>query len=110
MAGPSFVGCLLTMIWPSACTRRRAAIDLAGSGGGVCHSARADDPGALALGREADPDDSSLPPDPQRLEVIAYTDHRSYTDPVGELRRLQRAIAAARPTRRPRRTSLPRWA
>ena len=48
----------------------------------------------LALGRETEPDDSSLPPDPQRLEIIAYTDHRSYTDPVGELRELQRAIAA----------------
>lgn len=48
----------------------------------------------LVLGRETDLDDSSLPPDPQRLEVIAYTDRRSYTDPVGDLRQLQRAIAA----------------
>ena len=29
------MGCLLTMIRPSACTWRWAAIDLAGSGGGV---------------------------------------------------------------------------
>jgi DNA phosphorothioation-dependent restriction protein DptH len=48
----------------------------------------------LALGREADADDSSIPPDPHRLEVVAYTDRRSYTDPVSELRGLQRAIAA----------------
>jgi DNA phosphorothioation-dependent restriction protein DptH len=56
----------------------------------------------LALGREADADDSSIPPDPQRLEVIAYTyaDRRSYTDPVSELRGLQRAIAAGEARRK----------
>jgi Helicase HerA, central domain len=53
----------------------------------------------LALGREADADDSSIPPDPHRLEVVAYTD-RSYTDPVSELRGLQRAIAAGEARRK----------
>jgi hypothetical protein len=51
-AGPSFMGCLLTMIRP-ACTWRWAAIDLAGSGGGVCRSARADHPGAPLGGDRA---------------------------------------------------------
>ena len=54
----------------------------------------------LALGREADADDSSIPPDPHRLEVVAYTDRRSYTDPVSELRELQRAIAAGEARRK----------
>lgn len=54
----------------------------------------------LTLGREADTDDSSIPPDPHRLEVVAYTDHRSYTDPVSELRGLQRAIAAGEARRK----------
>ena len=34
VAGPSFMNCLLTTIRPSGWTRRRAAIDPAGSGGG----------------------------------------------------------------------------
>jgi hypothetical protein len=48
----------------------------------------------LVLRQEASEDSEVLPDDPQRLEIIAYTDHRSYTDPVGDLRQLQRAIAA----------------
>lgn len=48
----------------------------------------------LVLRQEASEDNEVLPDDPQRLEIIAYTGHRSYTDPVGDLRQLQRAVAA----------------
>jgi DNA phosphorothioation-dependent restriction protein DptH len=47
------------------------------------------------------PDDHPLPTAAPRLEVIAYSDRLSYTDPVGDLRRLQMEISASEAERRP---------
>lgn len=46
----------------------------------------------LALSQASD-DDQELP-EPQRMEVIAYSNRLSYTDPVAELRQLQRMVSA----------------
>ncbi len=41
------------------------------------------------------PDDHVIPVVPPRLEVIAYSDRLSYTDPVADLRQLQLAVASS---------------
>lgn len=48
----------------------------------------------LVLAQDADGADEPTQHDPQRLEIIAYSDHRSYTDPVADLRQLQRSVAS----------------
>ncbi|URM95132.1 TraM recognition domain-containing protein [Actinomadura madurae] len=48
----------------------------------------------LVLPGEAPGQDGPVPDDPQRLELIAYSDRLSYTDPVADLRELQRAVAS----------------
>ncbi|HXT91812.1 MAG TPA: DUF87 domain-containing protein, partial [Trebonia sp.] len=48
----------------------------------------------LVLPAAAD-DDESLADDPQRLEVIAYSDRLSYTEPVADLQALQRSVSSA---------------
>lgn len=40
-------------------------------------------------------DDDPLPADPQRLEIIAYSDRLSYTEPVADLRALQQSVGSA---------------
>jgi DNA phosphorothioation-dependent restriction protein DptH len=59
--------------------------------GGVLHKALA----PLVLGPEPDSEDGPAPYDLQRLEIIAYSDRLSYTDPVAELRELQRSVTSA---------------
>ena len=49
----------------------------------------------LVLGPQLDDADDPAPYDPQRLEIIAYSDHLSYTDPVADLRELQRSVTSA---------------
>ncbi|KAA9374842.1 DUF87 domain-containing protein [Microbispora cellulosiformans] len=48
----------------------------------------------LVLPDEAPEQDGPPPHDPQRLELIAYSDRLSYTDPVADLRELQRSVAS----------------
>ena len=40
-------------------------------------------------------DDDPLPADPQRVEIIAYSDRLSYTEPVADLQALQRSVSSA---------------
>lgn len=40
-------------------------------------------------------DDEALPDDPPRLEIIAYSDRLSYTEPVADLQALQRSVNSA---------------
>jgi hypothetical protein len=40
-------------------------------------------------------DDDSLPTEPQRVEIIAYSDRLSYTEPVADLQTLQRSVSSA---------------
>ena len=40
-------------------------------------------------------DDEALPDEPQRLEIIAYSDRLSYTEPVADLQALQRSVSSA---------------
>jgi DNA phosphorothioation-dependent restriction protein DptH len=49
----------------------------------------------LVLSNETRADDNEELDDPQRLEIIAYSNRLSYTDPVSELRQLQRAVSSA---------------
>jgi hypothetical protein len=49
----------------------------------------------LVLGSQPDGADDRAPYDPQRLEIIAYSDRLSYTDPVADLRELQRSVTSA---------------
>jgi DNA phosphorothioation-dependent restriction protein DptH len=59
--------------------------------GGILRKALA----PLVLGPEPDSEDAPAPYDPQRLEIIAYSDRLSYTDPVAHLRELQRSVTSA---------------
>ncbi|MCW3842862.1 ATP-binding protein [Micromonospora yasonensis] len=49
-------------------------------------------PLALPAEPRADEESMIVGDGPQRLEIIAYSDHLSYTDPVSELRSLQRSV------------------
>lgn len=49
----------------------------------------------IALPQDAAESNAVAPDAPPRLEVIAYSDHLSYTDPVADLRRLQLAVASS---------------
>lgn len=51
--GPGFIGCLLTMIRPLACTRRWARIDPAGRGGGRGVGVSVTAPATAAAGQVA---------------------------------------------------------
>lgn len=50
---------------------------------------------SLVLAPAVTADDTEELTDPQRLEIIAYSNRLSYTDPVSELRELQQAVSAA---------------
>ena len=73
---------------PGTGTLRIMAIN-PGSGGVV---RRALEPLALTQNSSADDDQELL--DPQRVEIVAYSNRLSYTDPVGDLRQLQRMVSA----------------
>jgi DNA phosphorothioation-dependent restriction protein DptH len=49
----------------------------------------------LVLAPASADDNTAELTDPQRLEIIAYSNRLSYTDPVSELRELQRAVSTA---------------
>jgi len=58
--------------------------------GGVVRRALA----PLVLSQNSPADDDQELPDPQRVEIIAYSSRLSYTDPVADLRQLQRMVSA----------------
>lgn len=75
---------------PGSGTLRIMAVN-PGSGGTLQRALR-----PLVLPVDANTEDEPVQPaDLRRLEIIAYSDRLSYTDPVAELRRLQLAVASS---------------
>jgi DNA phosphorothioation-dependent restriction protein DptH len=74
---------------PGTGTLRIMAVN-PGSGGVLCKALK-----PLVLGSQQDGADDPAPYEPQRLEIIAYSDRLSYTDPVADLRELQRSVTSA---------------